>query len=64
MKVSVPQSDGEIVLTGPAGSKTYAVEDGQVDVQQTDLDGFLAAVEGANTAPPEVIAETPQEKVL
>ena len=60
VKVAVPQQRGEIVLTTPAGSKIYAVEDGQTDVQPADLDGFLAAVEGANTASPQVTAETPQ----
>ena len=51
MKVSVPQPDGEIVLTSIYGPTTYAVTSGQVDVDDTDVEHFLLVVPGASAAP-------------
>ena len=62
MKVSVPQQDGEIILTGLSGPTTYTVKDGVVDVSDSDLDGFLLVVEGANPAPTKATAATPPKE--
>jgi len=59
MKVSVPQQDGEIVLTDIYGPKTYAVSGGQVDVDDADVEHFLLVVSGSSAAAPAPLPSSP-----
>jgi hypothetical protein len=48
IKVSVPQSDGEIVIAhGGTEANTYKVSGGSTTVKESDLTHFLAVVDGA-----------------
>ena len=49
-RVRVPQADGEIVISGPDGSRTYRVHDHEVTVNADHLDHFLRHVAGSKVS--------------
>lgn len=58
-KISVPQTDGEIVVRrGGAEPVTYKVTDHAVAVEESDAEWFAAQFDGAKTASGSPAAKT------